>query len=126
MVIWEINSFPQSTFYITESSAFRNRILYFRHDDWQTLCAPLMSRLLRDTFEEVPQVRFVFVTAAEPVVNPPFEKRDAEETLSQRDLGYSFVRLLPKDTGVRPVVNLRGSRNPSVVSIFLSANGASL
>jgi telomerase reverse transcriptase len=27
--------------------------------------------------------------------------------LRQRKLGFSFVRLLPKVTGVRPIVNLR-------------------
>lgn len=32
---------------------------------------------------------------------------DAEEILRQRKLGFSFVRLLPKETGVRPIVNLR-------------------
>lgn len=32
---------------------------------------------------------------------------DAGEILRQRKLGFSFVRLLPKDTGVRPIVNLR-------------------
>jgi telomerase reverse transcriptase len=32
--------------------------------------------------------------------------------LRQRRLGFSFVRLLPKDTGVRPIVNLR--RRPRV------------
>jgi telomerase reverse transcriptase len=34
-------------------------------------------------------------------------KHEAEEILRQRKLGFSFVRLLPKDTGVRPIVNLR-------------------
>lgn len=34
-------------------------------------------------------------------------KSEAEELLRQRKLGFSFVRLLPKETGVRPIVNLR-------------------
>ena len=34
-------------------------------------------------------------------------QREAEQLLKTRKLGYSFVRLLPKDTGVRPIVNLR-------------------
>jgi hypothetical protein len=37
-------------------------------------------------------------------------KYEAEELLRQRKLGFSFVRLLPKDTGVRPIVNLRRKR----------------
>jgi len=36
--------------------------------------------------------------------------------LSKRKLGYSHVRLLPKDTGVRPIVNLR-TRTPKGLSI---------
>jgi telomerase reverse transcriptase len=36
------------------------------------------------------------------------EKSEAEEILRQRQLGFSFVRWLPKETGVRPIVNLRG------------------
>lgn len=32
---------------------------------------------------------------------------DTLAILRQRDLGFSFVRLLPKETGVRPIVNLR-------------------
>lgn len=36
---------------------------------------------------------------------PPQEQ--ATSILKSRQLGYSHVRLLPKDTGVRPIVNLR-------------------
>ncbi|KAF5327773.1 hypothetical protein D9619_004557 [Psilocybe cf. subviscida] len=71
-----------------KSSAFRNQILYFRHDDWETLCAPLIERLTSVTFAKLPD-------------------DEAGEILRQRRLGFSFVRLLPKETGVRPIVNLR-------------------
>jgi telomerase reverse transcriptase len=43
-------------------------------------------------------------------------KYEAEEILRQRKLGFSFVRLLPKDTGVRPIVNLRRKRAEIKVS----------
>ena len=46
----------QTNFYITESSAFRNQVLYFRHDDWETLCRPLIDRLTSDTFRKLEQV----------------------------------------------------------------------
>lgn len=46
----------QTTFYITESSAFKNQVLYFRQDDWQTLCAPLVERLTATTFERMSEV----------------------------------------------------------------------
>lgn len=46
----------QTTFYITDSSAYRNRLLYFRHDDWNVLCAPLIERLTTETFEKLEEV----------------------------------------------------------------------
>ena len=53
------NWHAQTTFYITESSAFKNKMLYFRQDDWGVLCAPLIERLTSVTFsklEEVPPI----------------------------------------------------------------------
>lgn len=47
----------KTTFYITETSAFRNYVMYFRQDDWETLCAPLIDRLTSGTFEKVSEVR---------------------------------------------------------------------
>ena len=44
-----------------------------------------------------------------------FLQIDALAILRQRDLGFSFVRLLPKETGVRPIVNLR--RKSKVITI---------
>ncbi|KAF8690235.1 hypothetical protein AX14_003047 [Amanita brunnescens Koide BX004] len=77
----------KTTFYITDSSAYRNRLLYFRHDDWNILCTPLIERLTTETFEKL-------------------EENEVAEILKMRKLGFSFVRLLPKETGVRPIVNL--------------------
>ncbi|KAF5367406.1 hypothetical protein D9758_003636 [Tetrapyrgos nigripes] len=91
-IYWFFDSFVlallRTTFYVTESSAFRNQVLYFRMDDWQTLCAPLVNKLTLETFQKIPE-------------------SDTEELLRQRKLGFSFVRLLPKETGVRPIVNLK-------------------
>ncbi|KAL0579065.1 Telomerase reverse transcriptase, partial [Marasmius crinis-equi] len=91
-VFWFFDSFIVSllrtTFYVTESSAFRNRLLYFRHDDWSILCAPLLKDLKQEKFEKM-------------------ATEEAQALLQQRKLGFSFVRLLPKELGVRPIVNLR-------------------
>lgn len=46
----------QTTFYITESSAFKNKILYFRQDDWDVLCRPLVERLTSVTFSKLEEV----------------------------------------------------------------------
>ncbi len=43
----------QGTFYVTDSGAFKNRILYFRHDDWDRLCQPLVRDLMSKRFLEI-------------------------------------------------------------------------
>jgi telomerase reverse transcriptase len=53
---WQMTIFVKTTFYVTETSAFRNQVLYFRHDDWEILCAPLVDRLTSGTFERMAQV----------------------------------------------------------------------
>lgn len=50
------NHISQTTFYVTDSSAFRNQVLYFRQDDWETLCAPLIDQLSEKTFKEIEKV----------------------------------------------------------------------
>ncbi|TFY78051.1 hypothetical protein EWM64_g5960 [Hericium alpestre] len=103
-VFWYFNSFLlpllRTTFYVTESSAFRNRTLYFRQDDWHVLCAPLVDRLTGSTFLKLGQT-------------------EAEEILRQRVLGSSFVRLLPKDTGVRPIVNLSRKESQQAAAFLI-------
>lgn len=94
----------KTTFYVTESSAFRNKVIYFRHDDWSALCAPLVEKLSTDTFQRIEQVRLPQMKARTMLNQMQCE---AHEILRQRRLGFSFVRLLPKETGVRPIVNLR-------------------
>ncbi|KAF8627995.1 hypothetical protein AX15_004120 [Amanita polypyramis BW_CC] len=81
----------KTTFYVTDSGAYRNRLLYFRHDDWDILCTPLVERLTSSTFVKLTEV-------------------EVAEILKMRKLGFSFVRLLPKETGVRPIVNLSRRR----------------
>lgn len=51
----------QTTFYITESSAFKNKILYFRQDDWDVLCGPLVERLTSVTFSKLEEVIPYFI-----------------------------------------------------------------
>jgi len=88
---------------VTESSAFRNQVLYFRQDDWNTLCEPLLERLSTHTFRRL-----------------DLSSSEIEDMMKARSLGYSHVRLLPKDTGVRPIVNLKrkSSQGSSINSIL--------
>lgn len=78
----------RTCFYATESAAFRNRTLFFRQDDWLNVSAPVLEKLKTTAFE-------------------PVSKADALTIMSKRKFGYSYIRLLPKETGVRPIVNLR-------------------
>ncbi|KAJ9228282.1 hypothetical protein DTO271D3_5664 [Paecilomyces variotii] len=78
----------RSHFYVTESQMHRNRLFYFRHDIWRMLSADPLAHLKSSMLEEM--------------------KRDkAEQILKRRSLGYSTLRLLPKGSGARPIVNLR-------------------
>ena len=78
----------RSNFHVTESSMHRNRLLYFRHDVWRQLTEPALTSLKLSMFEEIPSVK-------------------AKQILDARTLGFSQIRLLPKTTGVRPIMNLR-------------------
>ncbi|PBP24578.1 Telomerase reverse transcriptase [Diplocarpon rosae] len=78
----------RSNFHITESNTHRYRLFYFRHDVWRALAEPALASLKLSMFEEV-------------------KSEHAQEILRARALGYSQVRLLPKETGVRPIMNLR-------------------
>ncbi|CCA72867.1 related to telomerase reverse transcriptase [Serendipita indica DSM 11827] len=88
---WYFDSFLlpllKTTFYCTESSAFKSRVLYFRQDDWLRLTEPLLDKLCSETFIKVPL-------------------NEVQQDIEGRKLGYGQVRLLPKETGVRPIVNL--------------------
>jgi telomerase reverse transcriptase len=98
----------RANFHITESNIHRYRIFYFRHDVWRSLAEPALASLKVSMFEEM-------------------KREKARKLLDSRSLGFSQVRLLPKETGIRPIMNLRrrapkkGSANflgPSINSIL--------
>ncbi|BGP08731.1 Telomerase reverse transcriptase [Rhodotorula toruloides] len=99
---WFFDSFVidlvRTAFYVTDAATHQNRPLYFRQDDWNVLCAPLLAQLGNSVFEKVPKDHLLNLQR-------------------KRELGYSYVRLLPKETGVRPIVNL--ARRP----LKIEANG---
>lgn len=78
----------RSNFYVTESSVHRYRLFFFRHDVWKNISEPAMAQIKSKMFEEV-------------------KLADAMKILDSRRLGYSQIRLLPKQTSVRPIMNLR-------------------
>ncbi|GAA5871307.1 hypothetical protein JCM16303_000711 [Sporobolomyces ruberrimus] len=87
-----ITDIVRTSFYVTDSATHQNRPLYFRQDDWAALTAPLLESLGNTVFERVPDNQ-VIALERQP-----------------RELGYSYVRLLPKEAGVRPIVNLARRR----------------
>ncbi|KAK0307142.1 Telomerase reverse transcriptase [Friedmanniomyces endolithicus] len=78
----------RGTFHVTESNVHRNQLFYFRHDDWKAMTEPALSSLKTGMLEEC--------SAA-----------DVRKMLAKRALGVSQVRLLPKELGMRPIINLR-------------------
>lgn len=77
-----------SNFYVTDSSTSRSQLFYFRHDVWKSLSEPALSTMKLSMFEEL-------------------QSSKIKRLLSRRSLGTSQVRLLPKDSGLRPIINLR-------------------
>lgn len=78
----------RANFLVTESNIHRYRLFFFRHDVWRSLTEPAITSLKLTMFDEV-----------------KLEK--AQRILDSRALGFSQVRLLPKETGMRPIMNLR-------------------
>ena len=78
----------RSNFHVTESNVHQNRLFYFRHDVWRALTEPAMAGFKSSMYEEMKTVR-------------------AKRILDARALGFSQIRLLPKNSGVRPITNLR-------------------
>ena len=78
----------RANFYVTESGPYRNQLFYFRHDVWRKLTEPSLAMMRSSLYKQIPmsQVRRV---------------------LDSKKLGYSYVRLLPKADGTRPITNLR-------------------
>lgn len=78
----------RNNFYVTESQTHRNRLFYFRHDVWARLTEQPFADLKANMFEEI-------------------EHKKAEQILARRSLGFGSLRLLPKSSGLRPILNLR-------------------
>lgn len=51
-----VDLFLKTAFYITDSAIHQNRPLFFRQDDWDRLCAPLLGTLGKTIFERIPAV----------------------------------------------------------------------
>ena len=77
----------RSNFHVTESNLHRNRLFFFRHDVWRQLTEPSLTGLKLSMFEEIEMSR-------------------ARNLIDSRPLGFSQIRLIPKGSGTRPIMNL--------------------
>jgi telomerase reverse transcriptase len=75
-------------FHVTESGTRRNQLFYFRHDVWKALSEPAMFSLKQSMLEEC-------------------DPRTIKDSMARRAFGVSKVRLLPKERGMRPIINLK-------------------
>ncbi|KAL1918651.1 uncharacterized protein VTP21DRAFT_2673 [Calcarisporiella thermophila] len=106
-IFWLFDSFImaliRTNFYVTESAPHRNRLFYFRQDLWARITEPVLERIKTALLEEV-------------------STTNLELVLKGRRLGYSHVRLLPKENGLRPIINLR-RRLSKEIARLLAADG---
>nr|ODN91106.1 hypothetical protein L203_01308 [Cryptococcus depauperatus CBS 7841] len=76
----------KNTFYITETTMTKYETLYYAQEDWAKATQPHFDKLRTRLLEELSQAS-------------PF-------TVFKARLGVSAVRLIPKTSGFRPIVNL--------------------
>ncbi|KAG0250839.1 hypothetical protein BG011_008049 [Mortierella polycephala] len=77
-------SLLQAGFYITDSSFQRNKVFYYRHGLWRHITKPAVNLIQKNMFVKM-----------------------TEDEVAWCYRGYSVVRLLPKEEGLRPIINLR-------------------
>ena len=78
----------RTNFYVTESAGHRNRLLYFRQDVWQGMVQPAKTELKDKMLEKL-------------------KAKQALRILGSRSLPHSQLRFVPKDSGMRPIANLK-------------------
>lgn len=78
----------RSHFYVTESNRHRNQLFYFRHDVWRRVSEPSLVSLQLRMFKNL-------------------KAGDLRQARQSHQLGHSQLRLLPKASGARPIMNLR-------------------
>eukprot|EP00842_Homolaphlyctis_polyrhiza_P004059 jgi/Hompol1/4654/HPOL_001517-RA len=81
----------KTNFYATETAPFKNRILYFRHQDWNRICFPIYVSIKQNMLEFVDKTEFTQLLLRKT---------------GSRALGFSRMRILPKETGARIIMNL--------------------
>jgi hypothetical protein len=76
-----------SVFHVTESEMSGKQVLYYRKPVWSIFRSLSMKKLLKDQYVEI-------------------SADEAIKRLSTQQMGFSRLRLVPKETGVRPIATL--------------------
>lgn len=77
----------KSTFHVTESEFSGKQVLYYRKPVWSMFRALAMEKFLKSQYTEI-------------------SKDEARARVLEQDMGFSRLRLLPKENGVRPIAML--------------------
>lgn len=95
----------RSNFHVTESSGHRHRLFYFRHDIWKRMTEPAIAHLKQSMLDSL-------------------ELGHATSLLNGRAQGFSHIRFIPKDEGMRSITNLR--RRAHVINHGVKTFGRSI
>lgn len=100
----------RQTFYVTDTTPHRYRLFYFRHDLWEMVTKPALDRFCGTIFTPIGTVAHDVIQVVDVSVfntTHTFLQAELIKILSNKDAGFSCVRLLPKEAGLRPIINLR-------------------
>jgi telomerase reverse transcriptase len=93
VLFWLFNHFLltllRNNFYCTDGEWSRNSVLYYRREVWRVISDGTLRNLRQKQYKSI-------------------DKAEATKTLlsTSRKLGYSVLRLKPKSSGLRPIVNM--------------------
>ena len=111
---WLFDSFIihliRSNFYVTETAVHRTRVFYFRYDVWKAISEPSIIELKHRMLEEIPKV------CCSATTNFQDQARTILSNPARKSMGFSFLRFLPKERGVRCITNLRRKAYKFVLS----------
>jgi telomerase reverse transcriptase len=82
-------------FYVTESEFSGRQVLYYRKPVWAVFRTLSMHKLLKEQYVEI-------------------SAEEAFERLQRQEMGFSRLRLFPKETGVRPIAMLSKRENVEI------------
>eukprot|EP01117_Protostelium_nocturnum_P015975 TRINITY_DN6237_c0_g2_i2.p1 TRINITY_DN6237_c0_g2~~TRINITY_DN6237_c0_g2_i2.p1 ORF type:complete len:1261 (+),score=472.14 TRINITY_DN6237_c0_g2_i2:58-3840(+) len=90
-------------FYCTEHGAFKNKIFFYRRGVWANIRKKVLEDFKSSIFNKL-------------------DKKEALSILSKRTFSFSYIRILPKKTGARPILNFRRKPSEKEYKMLASSN----